>query len=90
MNENWKEMMAYAPLIEEEYNGDYQKEEDLGEVNSKVSKDEFEHTMPLEFEDYFGEENEKAEADPMDNNAEYDDYLSVPEISSDIYSGEEY
>ena len=86
MNEEWREMMAYAPLIEEEYNGDYQKEEDLGEV-VKATSEEFEHTMPLESEDYHGAE-EVAYESLIDDREAYEDYQTMPEIPMDLYFGE--
>ena len=105
MNEDWKENMAYAPLIEEEVDTDYQKMEDFTELELKT--EEKEKSMPYGIEDYFGgnetaedsesrEEEDRSELeeddedDMMDHGEAYDDYESMPEIPTDIYSGEEY
>lgn len=98
MNENWVEMMAYAPLTKEESDTDYQKEEDFKGVAKEVS---VEDTLILvgETEDYFGTDDEQAEeVEEVDD--EYDDYETLPEIPAvtcsaeevftDIYSDEEY
>ena len=102
MNEEWKEMMAYAPLIEEEFDGDYQKTEDFTELDRKAATEE-NGPMTFETEDYFGADDQEIQEaqddqeisddqddDFMDAEAEYDDYQSMPEIPTDIYSGEEY
>lgn len=104
MNEEWKEMMAYAPLIEEETDTDYQKTEDFTELDRKITNED-NGPMTFETEDYFGMDDQgdmdgqdEQEAlvenvedeDFMDCEAKYDDYQSMPEIPTDIYSGEEY
>ena len=106
MNEDWKENMAYAPLIVAEVDTDYQKVEDFTERDRKTA--EKEKTLPFGIEDYFGgnevsednallEEDEDAivdleedEDDLTDVGEAYDDYETMPEIPTDIYSGEEY
>ena len=105
MNEDWKENMAYAPLIVAEVDTDYQKVEDFTERDRKTA--EKERTLPFGIEDYFGGnevaedsvlleeedeviEDEEDEEDVMDEGEAYDDYESMPEIPTDIYSGEEY
>ncbi len=105
MNEDWKENMAYAPLIVAEVDTDYQKVEDFTERERKTV--EKERSLTCGIEDYFGgneatevrvlpEEDdvtdgiEEGEDDLMDEDEAYDDYESMPEIPMDIYSGEEY
>jgi hypothetical protein len=110
MNEDWKENMAYAPLIVAEVDTDYQKVEDFTERDRKTA--EKERTLPFGIEDYFGgnevseelvlledEEDEELEVeiaeddedeDMMAGGESYDDYETMPEIPTDIYSGEEY
>ena len=106
MNEDWKENMAYAPLIVAEVDTDYQKVEDFTERDRKTA--EKERSLPFGIEDYFGGnevsedkvllENEEdtigefedEEDDLMDGGEVYDDYETMPEIPTDIYSGEEY
>ena len=105
-NEDWKENMAYAPLIVAEVDTDYQKVEDFTERDRKTA--EKERSLPFGIEDYFGGnevsedkvllENEEdtigefedEEDDLMDGGEVYDDYETMPEIPTDIYSGEEY
>ena len=106
MNEDWKENMAYAPLIVAEVDTDYQKVEDFTERDRKTA--EKEKSLPFGIEDYFGgnevtednallEDDEDAigEIEEDDEDSEnvgeaYDDYETIPEIPMDIYSGEEY
>ncbi len=106
MNEDWKENMAYAPLIVAEVDTDYQKVEDFIERDRKTA--EKERSLPFSIEDYFGgnevsednallgeeeeaiDEIEEDEEDVADGGEAYDDYQSMPEIPMDIYSGEEY
>ena len=106
MNEDWKENMAYAPLIVAEVDTDYQKVEDFTERDRKTA--EKERNLSYGIEDYFGgnevseetillNEEETAigeidedEEDMMDSGEAYDDYEAMPEIPTDIYSGEEY
>ena len=111
MNEDWKENMAYAPLMETEVDTDYQKVEDFTERDRKTA--EKERTLPFGIEDYFGgnevseeivlleddEEDDEIEVeiaeddedeDMMAGSESYDDYETMPEIPTDIYSGEEY
>ena len=52
MNEDWKENMAYAPLIVAEVDTDYQKVEDFIERDLKTA--EKERSLPFSIEDYFG------------------------------------
>ena len=98
MNENWVEMMAYAPLTKEETDTDYQKEEDFKDDARENSVDD---TLMLvgETEDYFGADDEQEE-EFEEVADEYDDYETLPEIPADncsaeevftdIYSDEEY
>lgn len=105
MNEDWKENMAYAPLIVAEVDTDYQKVEDFTERDRKTN--EKERALAYGIEDYFGgnevsedsvlikEEDmigeiEEDEEDMADGGEAYDDYETMPEIPTDIYSGEEY
>ena len=106
MNEDWKENMAYAPLIVAEVDTDYQKVEDFTERDRKTA--EKEQVLVYGIEDYFGgnevaedsvllkeEDNaigeiEEDEEDLMADGEAYDDYETMPEIPTDIYSGEEY
>ena len=106
MNEDWKENMAYAPLIVAEVDTDYQKVEDFTERDRKTA--EKEKSLPFGIEDYFGgnevtednalledEEDAIGEIEEDDEDSEnvgeaYDDYETIPEIPMDIYSGEEY
>ena len=89
MNEDWNEMMAYAPLMEEEHDTDYQKEEDLSEAVQKTVVERFEHTVSMESEDYYGAVEEEFFACDGDDDG-YDDYQSIPKVSADIYSDTEY
>ena len=115
MNEDWKENMAYAPLIVAEVDTDYQKVEDFTERDRKTA--EKERTLVYGIEDYFGgnevseelvlleddeeddeieveiaedDEYEDEDEDMMAGGEVYDDYETMPEIPTDIYSGEEY
>ena len=111
MNEDWKENMAYAPLIVAEVDTDYQKVEDFTERDRKTAGKEM--SLPFGIEDYFGgnevseelvliedeEEDDEIEVeiaeydedeDMMAGGEVYDDYETMPEIPTDIYSGEEY
>ena len=109
MNEDWKENMAYAPLLETVVDTDYQKVEDFTERDRKTA--EKEKTLPFGIEDYFGgnevsedltllEDEEEIEIDEDEDEEvdevviaggeAYDDYETMPEIPTDIYSGEEY
>ena len=87
MNENWVEMMAYAPLTKEETDTDYQKEEDFKGDAREVSVDD---TLILvgETEDYFGADDEQEE-EIEEVADEYDDYETLPEIPADNCSAEE-
>ena len=104
MNEDWNEMMAYAPLLEDEVETDYQKAEDFTESEVETAE-EIELIMTCDTEAYLeateisekvnadAEEtwysNEEAE-DEIDGGDIYDDYQSMPAVPADIYSGEEY
>ena len=107
MNEDWKENMAYAPLLETVVDTDYQKVEDFTERDRKTA--EKEKALPFGIEDYFGgneasevlvllEDEEEIEIDEDEEVDEvviaggesYDDYETMPEIPTDIYSGEDY
>ena len=39
MNEDWNEMMAYAPLLEDEVETDYQKVEDFTESEVETAEE---------------------------------------------------
>ena len=52
MNEDWNEMMAYAPLLEDEVDTDYQKAEDFTESELAMAEEPG-LTMPCDTEDYF-------------------------------------
>ena len=52
MNEDWIEMMAYAPLLEDEIDTDYQKAEDFMESEREVNEST-ELIMSCDTEDYF-------------------------------------
>ena len=105
MNEDWNEMMAYAPLLEDEVETDYQKVEDFTESEVETVE-EIKLIMTCDTEAYLeateisektvlcsAEEawcsNEEAE-DLADDIDMYDDYQSMPEVPADIYSCEEY
>ena len=115
MNEDWKENMAYAPLMETEVDTDYQKIEDFTDRDRKTAGKEL--SLPFGIEDYFGgnevseelvliedkEDDDEDEVEIVVEFAEddededmmayvesYDDYETMPEIPTDIYSGEEY
>lgn len=121
MNEEWKEMMSYAPLIEEEVDTDYQKVEDFTVLEKKAvgsqedfilpvvaedffsaddSADDFkiidqkmtgseeDFILPSVTEDFFGTDGDTD--DFADVGDAYDDYQTIPDVSMDIYSGEEY
>jgi hypothetical protein len=80
MDEEWREMMAYAPHIEEEFDTDYSKAEDFTELEHKPGE-EAEKTVSCESEDYFGvlEENDALVSD----GGAYDDYQLLSEFSMD-------
>ena len=120
MNEEWREMMSYAPLIEEEVETDYQKVEDFTVLEHKAAEAQGDFILPMAAEDFFGADDSADDlkkfeqksvgseedfilpsvaedflgADDVDDLANvgdaYDDYQSIPDVSMDIYSGEEY
>ena len=74
MNEDWKENMAYAPLIVAEVDTDYQKIEDFTERDRKTA--EKERTLVYGIEDYFGG-NEVSEELVLLEDDEEDDEIEV-------------
>ena len=121
MNEDWREMMSYAPLPENEVDTDYEKVEDFTVLEQKAVGSQEDFILPLVAEDFFGADDgaddvaalkQKTfgsqedfilpsvaedflgaddESDDFANLGDaYDDYQSIPEVSMDIYSGEEY
>ena len=120
MNEEWREMMSYAPLIEEEVDTDYQKVEDFTVLEQKTVGSQEDFIMPMVAEDFFGADSSADDlkmleqksvgaeedfilpavaedflgADDVDDFSDvgdaYDDYQTIPDVSMDIYSGEEY
>ena len=64
MNEDWNEMMAYAPLLEDEVETDYQKVEDFTESEVETAE-EIELIMTCDTEAYLEatEISEKVNAD---------------------------
>ena len=121
MNEDWREMMAYAPLPEKENDTDYEKVEGFTVLEQKTTGSEEDFILPLIAEDYLGTDDSADEFAALEQKASgsgedfilpslaedylgaddsaddfanvgdaYDDYQSVPDVSMDIYSGEEY
>lgn len=120
MNEEWREMMSYAPLIEEEVDTDYQKVEDFTVLEQKTAGSREDFILPMAAEEFFGADDSAEDfkslgqktvgseedfilpavaedflgADDVDDFTDvgdaYDDYQTVPDVSMDIYSGEEY
>ena len=80
MDEEWREMMAYAPQLEEEFDTDYHKTEDFTESEHKASE-QTEKNVSCESEDYFG----ALEQDGFvcDGDA-YDDYQTLGEFPMDV------
>ena len=88
MNEDWNEMMAYAPLLEDEVDTDYQKVEELAESERKTTE-ESETVMPCDAEGYFEVTESAEKAMPCTEGAwcsnEEEEELADVVIDGDVY-----
>lgn len=82
MNEDWEEMMSYAPqLPEEEFDGDYQDNAGFAELEQPIPAEETQRDLPYDTEDYFESQETSANFDSDDA---YDDYQSMPTVYGDV------